>query len=277
VAADLAFARRAFSGDPVVRRLEELVARARHLVYSQSTSRTTLGWFVRRGYWRAVAERPVALLVSALLLALPASLAAAWALQDPAVAVGLVPAEFREVVEVERQWEDLPAGEQAQFSSAVLTNNIRVAATAFAGGITAGIVTVLMLLFNGTLLGTIAGLMIESGNGDGFVTLVAGHGVLELSCIVVAGAAGLRLGWAIVDPGRATRTVALVREGRASILLVLGTAPWLVVAGILEGFRGELAAAGPVSAAAVGSAAGAVYWALVVWLGRGSVTGEHEP
>jgi uncharacterized membrane protein SpoIIM required for sporulation len=266
-AADLALARRLFAGDPIVARLEELVARSRALVYSRTPARSSLRRFLLHGYWRLVAERRVALLVAAILLFAPASLAAAWALDDPAAATGLVPGEFRDVTESERPWSDLPAGEQAAFSSYVLTNNVRVAAFAFAGGITLGFVTALVLLFNGTLLGAVAGLMVEAGNGDGFVELVTAHGVLELSCIVVAGAAGLSLGWSIVSPGRRTRTASLVREARAAVGLVLGTAPWLGVAAIVEGFRRELGDAGLPAVVAVGFALGALYWGLVVVLG----------
>ena len=86
------------------------------------------------------------------------------------------------------------------------------------------------------MLGVVGGLAIGSGNGRPFFELVTAHGVLELSCIVVAGAAGLRLGWAIIDPGNRTRGEALREEARAAIEIVLGTAPWLVVAGLVEGF-----------------------------------------
>ena len=86
------------------------------------------------------------------------------------------------------------------------------------------------------MLGVVGGLAIGAGNGRPFFELVTAHGVLELSCIVVSGAAGLRLGWAIIDPGNRTRGEALREEARAAIEIVLGTAPWLVVAGLVEGF-----------------------------------------
>ena len=274
-AADLALARRSFPGDPVVQRLEQLVARARHLVYAAPAKRVSLAYFVRRGYWRLVAERPYVLLAATALLFAPAALAGAWALDDPGAAGGLVPPEFRSVTETEQPWEDLPAGEQAAFSSYVLTNNIRVTALAFAGGIAVGLLTAFVLVANGMILGAVAGLMIEQGNWQAFVHLVVGHGVLELSCIVVAGAAGLRFGWAIVEPGRQTRLASAMREARRSVALVLGTAPWLVVAGVIEGFRAELAEAGLAAGAIVGFGFGALYWLLVFTLGRARA--EPEP
>jgi uncharacterized membrane protein SpoIIM required for sporulation len=268
-AADLAFARGRFPGDPVTRRLEGLVGRSRHLVYAApGGGRGSLVRFFARGYWRLVAERWVAILVAIVLVFGPAALAAGWAMHDPPAAIGLVPGDFRSVVEEERPWDDLPADEQAAFSSAVLTNNIRVAALAFAGGMTLGLLTALMLIYNGILLGAIGGLMTEAGNGTGFLDLVTGHGVLELTCVVVAGAAGLSFGWSIVEPGRGTRTAALRREAVSTIAILLGTVPWFVLAGIVEGFRAELAEAGLAWVIGVGVGLGALYWSLVFVLGR---------
>src|SRR4051794_15004652 len=90
-AGDLAYARRRFPGDPVEARLESLVGRARALVYGAPGRRASLRDFATRGYWRAVAERPVALLAAWALLLLPAVLAWVWARSDPAAALGLVP------------------------------------------------------------------------------------------------------------------------------------------------------------------------------------------
>jgi uncharacterized membrane protein SpoIIM required for sporulation len=267
-AADLALARRRFGGDPVVARLELLVGRARHLVYDTRARRGSIVRFATRDYWRLVAERPLALVISAALLFAPATLSGAWALRDPASATGLVPPEFRDVAEEERPWRDLEAGEQAAFSSYVFTNNIRVSAVAFAGGIAFGLLTALVLVFNGVVLGTVGGLMIEAGNARGFLELVTAHGVLELTCVVVAGAAGLRLGWSIVEPGRLQRRVSLLREARRSIAIVIGTAPWLVLAGIVESFRAEWAELGLGTVLGVGFALGGLYWSLVVVCGR---------
>jgi len=110
--------------------------------------------------------------------------------------------------------------------------------------------------------------MTQAGNGTGFVDLVTAHGVLELSCILVAGAAGLSLGWSIVDPGLRTRRAALQREGKQALLLVLGTAPWLVVAGIVEGNRANLAESGLGAVIGTGVGLGLVFWGLVLWRGR---------
>ena len=149
----------------------------------------------------------------------------------------------------------------------MFVNNIEVTFVAFAGGVTLGLLTGVMLIFNGVILGAVGGLMIGAGNWRGFLELVTGHGVLELSCILVAGAAGLRLGWSIVAPGYLTRGESVRTEARKAVAIALGTAPWLVAAGIVEGNRARLAEAGVGVDLAVGVAIGLAYWTLVVWRG----------
>jgi uncharacterized membrane protein SpoIIM required for sporulation len=270
-AADLALARRAFPEDPVVDRLERIVAPARALVYSTPSRRIAFRHFVTHGYWRLVAERWAPLAIATVLLFGPAFLAGAWALDDPGAAASLVPSEYQTVTEPRAEGQDLglTTDEQAAFSSAILTNNIRVSLLAFAAGILAGIGTAAVLVLNGVFFGAVAGLAIGAGNAAPFFELVSAHGVLELSCIVVAGGAGLRLGWSLVEPGTATRGDALRREAVPALALVLGTAPWLVVAGIVEGFVTG-SGTGLRGALVVGVALGALYWTLVVVLGRRS-------
>lgn len=276
-AADLALARRSFPGDPVVRRLEDLVARGRTAVYGAATSRESVRSFLGTGYWRRIRERPVPLLISALLLIGPLALATGWALADPAAAAGVVPAAFqqgegdvgrgsgRESADLGLSLDDSTA-----FSAQIFTNNIRVTFLAFAGGISAGILTAISLLYNGMVIGVVTGLSIDAGETNRFVQLIVPHGVLELSCIVVAGAAGLRMGWALVDPGRISRGAALAAEARKAAELALGTAPWLVLAGIVEGFVTPSGLGAP-GAVAVGFALGIAYWALVLIRGRSGV------
>ena len=265
-AADLAAARRRPPGDPVVARLEDLVARGRQAVYADDGRRASVRRFVARTYWRQVAERPRALLLAALLLLVTAVAAALWASADPDAALGLVPGDFRGATEPVGD-TGMTSDEAATFSSQVLTNNIQVTFLAFAAGITAGIGTALLLAYNGLILGALTGTTVAAGNGAAFVEFVAAHGVIELSCIVVGAAAGLRIAWALVCPGTRTRGEALAQEARPAVGVVIGTIPWLVLAGLIEGFvtrRGFGLTGGLV----VGFGVAAVYWALVWRLGR---------
>jgi uncharacterized membrane protein SpoIIM required for sporulation len=278
-AADLAFARRAFPHDPVTRRLERLVVDARQAVYSDTGARRSLRHFLTTGYWQRVRERPWALAAALLLLFGPLALAAVWAIDDPAAAIGVVPAEFQGAAEPGTRGT-LNGGDQAALASQIFTNNIRVTFLAIAGGILGGLGTAAVTIFNGGFIGAIVGLTIENGSSGELLRLVLPHGVLELSCIAVAATAGLRIGWAMIEPGTLTRGESLRREARPAMELVLGTMPWLVLAGLVEGFvSGDL---GLASAIVVGGGLGAVYWGLVIarggseaGAGLGAEVGAH--
>jgi uncharacterized membrane protein SpoIIM required for sporulation len=268
VVADLAFARRRFPGDPVVDRLERLALAGRQAIYSgRPRSAGALLDFISHGYWQLVIGEPGVLAVSVLALAIPCVLAAIWALHDPAAALGLVPGVFKGAAHPHVRHLPLGAATQAVLASSIFTNNIRVAFLAFAGGLTLGFGTIALLVYNGTLLGALAGITIQAGNFSVFVRYVAPHGLIELSCIAVSGAAGLQLAWAVIDPGTLPRGASLRAAARPAVTLALGTAPWLVVAGLTEGFvtpRGL-----PLGAAlAVGLFWFVVYWGLVAVRGH---------
>ncbi|HSH60949.1 MAG TPA: stage II sporulation protein M [Acidimicrobiales bacterium] len=267
VAADLALARRRFPLDPVVPALEDLVGRARNLVYDTEARRESLVEFFATGYWRRVRERPVPLLVAAALLFGVGALCFGWAAADPGSAGGVVPGNLRSVTEPRPEGGlGISTSEGTALSSYIFVNNIRVSFLAFAAGILAALGTAALLAYNGLILGVVGGLAVGSGNGPVFFELVAPHGVLELSCIVVAGAAGIRLGWSIVDPGHRPRSVALVSEGRRAVEVILGTLPWFVLAGVVEGLVTPRQP-GLASAVALGVVLGVVYWLLVLWRG----------
>ncbi len=277
VVADLAVARRRFPSDPVVLRLEQLARRGRQAVY-HSTSRTaTFREYVSHGYWRRVRERPALLLIAAVCLLLPTLLAGYWAWRDPGPASGLVPSQYQSVTQPRRAGQDLgeSVNQQSGLAATIFTNNIRVAFFAFGGGMLFGLGTLYVLISNGVLLGAVAGLAIGAGNGRPFFELVVAHGVLELSCIVVAGYAGLRVAAAIVDPGTRERAVALREEARAAVEIVLGTAAWLVVAGLVEGFLTP-AGKGLTVVLVVGVGLGVVYWGLVWWRGASPQPARSE-
>jgi uncharacterized membrane protein SpoIIM required for sporulation len=263
--ADLALAHRSFPGDPVTARLERLVKEARACVYSLQPSGWRLWEFARRGYWRRVAERPGILAVAAALLLAPLALGAAWGASDPDAAIGVVPGQFRGAVEPDAGRPELSADEKAAFSADIFTNNIQVTVLAFAGGITAGLATAGLLIFNGLFIGVIAGIAGGSGREGELLTLITAHGVLELSCITVGAAAGLRMGWAIIEPGTVSRSRALRSEARKALEMLGGTAPWLVVAGLVEAFVSG--SAGTAAAIGIGVTLGALYWSLVLVLG----------
>jgi len=266
-AADLAYARRRFAGDPLVAGLERRVLRARAVVYAERPRRSSVLAFVTRGYWRRIAERPALVALAWALLLAPAVAALLWGLDDPGAALGLIPHELQAAAEPPTAGRDYGFAKGTAFAAQVMTNNIQVGFLAFAGGLTFGALTVLVVLFNGLQLGAVAGVAIGAGNGGALLRVLSAHGPLELTCIVVDAAAGLRVGWALVHPGYRSRGGALVQEARAAVEIALGTVPWFVVCGLAEGFLTGpgIPLAGEV---AIGGVLFALFWGLV--LGRGA-------
>lgn len=265
-AADLALVRRRRPSDPAARRLEDLVSRARLVVYEAEARPASARSFLSHGYWRRIRERPRTLGLAVGLLVLSSALATVWAADDPAAAVGTLPHPFRGAGGTHAGPFDLRGPEEAALSVQIFTNNIQVTVLSFAAGLAAGLGTALLLLYNGLVLGVVAGLSIGSGQGSRLVELIAPHGVLELSCIAVAASAGMAVGWELVAPGPRPRSVALRREARRGVEVVIGTAPWLVIAGLVEGFVTPRRI-GVVPALLVGFGLAALFWGLVAWRG----------
>jgi uncharacterized membrane protein SpoIIM required for sporulation len=148
-----------------------------------------------------------------------------------------VPPAFRELnVETKTHWwENLNEANQVG-ASVIMTNNIRVTFYTFAFGAMFGVGTLFVLAYNGANIGAVLGLCYRAGFGNDLVTFMAGHGVIELSCIFIAGGAGLLIGSALIMPGDLSRADALTTRGKDAIRLMMGVAVLLVLAGTIEGF-----------------------------------------
>jgi len=127
-----------------------------------------------------------------------------------------------------------------EVSSIIMTNNIRIAIGAFAGGALLALPTLYLLLFNGLMVGGLGALYANAGYGYDFWATVAPHGCIELTSIVISSAAGVMLATPIFNPGRLTRIEALKRSARRAGVLILGVCCMLVVAGSIEGFFSPL-------------------------------------
>jgi len=134
-----------------------------------------------------------------------------------------------------RWWQEINKENEVE-SPRIFTNNIRVTFYAFAFGAMFGLGTLYVMAFNGAMFGSILALTYRAGYGNDLLTFVVGHGVIELSCIFIAGGAGLLIGTALVMPGNMTRGDALKSRGMEAVRLVVGCIPLLVIAGIIEGF-----------------------------------------
>ena len=149
----------------------------------------------------------------------------------------------------------------------IIVNNVRVAITAFAGGLTGGALTLYLLVANGAFLGTVLAVVQGYGLAGGLLAFTAAHGPLEISCIVLSGGAGLRLAWALLRPGDRSRRDALRLAGAQAIRVMLLIIPALGVAGILEAFLSPSGA--PLGLKiAVGLVAGLALWSYIALVGR---------
>jgi uncharacterized membrane protein SpoIIM required for sporulation len=204
---------------------------------------------------------------------------AIWVARNPQVQTSLLsPTEIRQLVDHDfaNYYTEHAAG---AFAFQVWVNNAWVSAQALIFGILLGIPTIFVLWGNQLNLGVSAGLMFAHGKGAIFFGLILPHGLLELTAVYLASAAGLRLGWTIIDPGPRRRSQALAEEGRAAMSIALGLVGVLAVSGMIEGF-----VTGHVHTTwlriAIGVLAETAFLTYVVVLGRRAVregdTGDAE-
>jgi len=165
-----------------------------------------------------------------------ALIAGRWIAASPAAQASL--ASHSQVAGlVNHQFRDYYSQDTASaFALKVWTNNVWVAAQSLILGAFLGVGTIYVLLVNALNLGVDGGLMIGHGKAAEFFTLILPHGMLELSAVFLAAAAGLRMGWAIIDPGQRSRAQALAEEGRATVTIALGLIVVLATSGAIEAF-----------------------------------------
>jgi uncharacterized membrane protein SpoIIM required for sporulation len=261
--ADLAFARREYAGDAVQYNLESIVSTCSSMLYEhRAADRSRIWYFVTTGALASIAQRPKLLLVSFLLMMVPWIVSSVYAQYNPENALGLAPAGVESVVERPSADFELTPAQKAEVSAQILTNNIRIAFMAFAAGITV-ILTMALLFYQGIALGTTFGLTVEAGNADVLWQFVFPHGFLEISCIIVAGAAGLRLGMAVLNPGFRRRSDALRQEGRQALASICVVGATLFFCGIVEGVV-STSGISPEMGLALGITLCVVFWVLIV-------------
>src|SRR5438270_6345039 len=267
---DLAVARRDFALDAATERLNDLVATAHALVYSEApTSGRRLRRFFLHELPSSVRANSRFTAVSLAAFAIPLLATFAIGLLLPEIAATALPPETRQHLAERRLWTDIPEGYRPLMGPLIIVNNVRVAIVAFAGGLTAGALTLYLLVANGAFLGTVLAVVQGYGLSGGLLTFTAAHGPLELSCIVLSGGAGLRLAWALLRPCDRSPADALRLAGAQAIRVMLLIIPALGVAGLLEGFLSPSGA--PLALKiTVGVIAGLALWSYIFLVGRPS-------
>jgi uncharacterized membrane protein SpoIIM required for sporulation len=236
-ASDLATVREDASYKPLALYLNQLLGRGHNLIYyGHKAKASALLRFYGETYPRVFRETLPQTLLALGIFAVTAL--AAWLItwRDPGFAHRLLGPEMMDTIERREMWTQSVVTVKPLASSGIMTNNLSVAFSTFALGITAGVGTIWMMIVNGLLIGVIGAATWKAGMALQLWSFVAPHGVLELPAIFIAGGAGLEIARGLLFPGLLPRRRSLAEAGGRAARLLLGTIPMLVVAGVIEGF-----------------------------------------
>lgn len=273
---DLVLIRSRDWGQGLAAYLNDLVARGHNQFYQQPPAGGRAWWqFLTSGFPRLFRAHFGYFAVAAALFFVP--LAVTWTVVqcDPVVALRILPAEaleefdtmYRSPAEEDASADDTEEAvsdrdfnqQRTAMAGFYIQHNVGIALQCFARGLLLGAGTIYTLLYNGLMIGAVAGYVLSLGHTERFLSFVVSHGSFELTAIAVAGAAGLMLGDALVHPGQRSRIEALRMRGLEAVQLAGGAAAMLVLAALIEAFWSP--APFP---AVIKYAVGASLW-LVVW------------
>ena len=234
-AADLAIAREEVTDKRLVNYLNYLVGRAHGAIYRSESS----GFAVFINFFRydfpAIFRKTFPFTLAAFITFILATVfASVVCLLDEGFADRIAPGMRQDIIG-HHNWTDAINNANPLASTSIQQNNITVTFYAFAGGVLAGVGTLLVLVKNGLQLGMVLSLCFRYRFWE-IPIFVSAHGVIELTAIFISGGAGLLIGKALLMPGDLRRIDALVENGRLAIKLVLGCIPMLLIAGLIEGF-----------------------------------------
>ncbi len=244
--AQLSLARERRYAPALVERLHALVQAGHHVLYgAQSGQRLHVSEFLSGGFSRLFRQQWRPITLAALLFFGPLlGLIAAIQLYPPLASIIVSP---EQLTQAENMYQpdterlgDRPASTAAEMFGFYVFNNARIGFQTFAGGVLLGVGSLFFLIFNGVVIGTVVGHLTAVGLGPQIWSFVAGHSALELTAIAISGGAGLKLGGALLRPGRRSRRRALVEEGRIALQLAAGAGLMFVAAAGVEAFWSPL-------------------------------------
>ena len=238
IAADLAVLRADASAVHFTAYVNQLLARAHNTIYSgHKTSHFAAVLHFYRDTYPQVFRRNFNYCLFGFVLFLGgAVIGSILTRQDPDFGLKIMGPQMVQTIERHEMWTHSVVAIKPLASSAIMTNNLSVAFATFAAGITGGLGTMYMLIFNGVLMGVIGAACAEAGMSLQLWSFVAPHGVLELPAIFISAGAGLRIAAGLLFPGVLPRRESLAHAGREAVQLLLGCIPILFIAGIIEAF-----------------------------------------
>jgi uncharacterized membrane protein SpoIIM required for sporulation len=227
----------------LVDRLDRLTADAHQVIYQQREFGAGALWRIfSRDFPRAVRADAVYVSIATALFVLPTLVLGVLVYFKPALILSVVDAttaaQFEQMYGAagESIGRTRDAGDDWTMFGFYIRNNVGVAFQCFASGLAAGLGSIFFLLYNGAMAGAVAGYLAERGLGDTFFSFVVTHGSFELTAIVLSGAAGLKLGYSLLAPGRRTRGQSLIVAANQCVVVIYGVAAMLIVAAALEAF-----------------------------------------
>ncbi len=216
--------------------LNQLLGRSHNLIYMGHRPKASgIFTFYTETYPRVFRETlPLTLLAVAIFLV---TAIAGWAvtMHDPGFASRLLGPQMMDTIDRREMWTHSVVTLKPVAATAIATNNLTVAFSMFAMGITV-VGTIWLTALNGVMLGVVGAATWRAGMALSLWSFVAPHGVLELPAIFIAGGAGFELSRGLLFPGLLPRRESLVRAGGRATRLILGTLPLLLIAGTIEGF-----------------------------------------
>jgi len=224
-------------------RLERLTADAHQAIYQrQEFGVAAVRHFIAVELPQTVRSHGAHVLLSAALLTLPMLIIGLLVYERPDLILSVVDA--RTAASFEQMYS--PSAESIgrlrdantdwMMFGYYIMHNIGISFQCFAGGLLAGVGSIFFLIYNGAMIGAVGGYLTERGLGATFYAFVATHSAFELTAIVLAGAAGLRLGQGLLFPGRRRRLDSLVLAARRCTVLLYGSTAMLVTAATIEAF-----------------------------------------
>lgn len=266
--ADLAMARQQLPNSPITRYLESLFIRAHETIHRPP-----------RHYLRSVRElycheipglmRMMRAPLSFTLLIFVLSVASGWVLifHHPELAALFASTEMIDHVEAGQLWTNdlLNIMPSSILSLSIITNNIVVSLFAFALGALYGLGTLYVILLNGFMLGGIFAFTARHDMDRDLFQFIIAHGIVELSVVVIAGAMGLKLGEALIRPGNRNRAEAFRVITMTAGKVMLAAVPFLLIAGLIEGFISPDPRFGLGERLAIGGGSGLLFWSIMLF------------
>lgn len=273
---DLALARdRQYSAQLVESLHRRVLAAHQHIYGAGRAGGASLLEFVARGFPRLVRAEWRYLLVACLLFFVPIfAMLAVLQYFPEAVYLVLSPEQvdqYQAMYSPEAKHLGRPrkASNEWAMWGFYIANNVRIDFQCFAGGIAFGVGAVFFMLYNGLMIGTVAGHLTQLGYITTFWGFVSGHSAFELTGAALSGAAGLKLGHALIAPGNRSRLAALKESAKGAVGLLYGAAALTFLAAFIEAFWSPNRSIPLEVKVGVGIALWLATWAYLLLAGRG--------